>query len=97
MIRPGIREYFRLRPSGDRLAQEVEEEIAFHLEQRAQYLITRGVPASDARAEAERRFGAMERARLVLHRSATRREYRMSVTEYLKDWRDDFAYEGRSL
>jgi predicted permease len=97
MIRPGIPEYFRLRPRGGRLAREVEEEIAFHVEQRAQSLINRGVPPAAALAEAARRFGEMEHARLILQRSATRREYRMSVSETLKDWRDDFAYAVRSL
>lgn len=97
MIRPGIPEYFRLRPRGGRLAREVEEEIAFHVEQRAQSLINRGVPPAAALAEAARRFGEMEHARLILQRSATLREYRMSVSETLKDWRDDFAYAVRSL
>jgi hypothetical protein len=46
-----------------RIDREVEEEIAFHLDQRMRELIEAGVPAAEARAEARRRFGNPQRAR----------------------------------
>ncbi|MEO5509842.1 MAG: ADOP family duplicated permease [Longimicrobiales bacterium] len=97
MIRPGVREYFRLRPDLERLAAQVDEEIAFHLEQRAQGLMRCGMEPAAARAEAERRFGAIERANLILLRGATRRETRMSVREWMLEWRTDLSYAARSL
>lgn len=97
MIRPGVREYFRLSQKSGGVAMEVDEEIAFHIEQRVRTLMARGQSEESARAEAERRFGARARARLTLQRSAQQREYRMSIREWLADWRRDFAYTARSL
>jgi predicted permease len=97
MIRRGVRDYFRLRPEGARIGAEVDEEIAFHIEQRVRHLVALGYSPEGARAEAERRFGRLAHARLTLQRSAHRREYRMSIREWFNDWRKDFAYTARSL
>ncbi len=96
-IKPGVKEYFRLRPKGERLAEEVDEEIAFHIEQRVQALVGSGMPEADARAEAERRFGGITRANMMLQRSAARREYRMSVREWFIELTGDVRYAVRSL
>src|SRR5688572_2984730 len=98
MLRPGIREYFRLRPrDAKRIAAEVDEEIALHIELRAAELMAAGLSAPDARAEAERRFGGLQRARRELLRRAEERERRMSVTEWLAGWRQDFRFSARAL
>ncbi len=97
MIRPGIREYFRLRSRRERLSADVAYEIEFHIEQRVQYLVARGWSDDDARGEARRRFGELAHAKLTLQRSATRREYRMSIREWVAAWRDDFRYAARGF
>ncbi|HSJ15996.1 MAG TPA: ADOP family duplicated permease [Longimicrobiales bacterium] len=98
MVRPGIRDYFRLRPrTPEGLAAQVDEEIALHIELRVQELVAGGMDPERARAEAERRFGGVMRAQLLLQRSARERERRMSVREWLAGWRQDFAYSARSL
>jgi hypothetical protein len=43
--------------------QEVDEELAFHLEMRTRELIARGVPVEDARRQALERFGDLSRLR----------------------------------
>jgi len=42
---------------------EIGEELEFHLEQRTRELVEQGMSAEEARAEAERRFGSVERVR----------------------------------
>ncbi len=96
MIRPGIRDYFRLRRRADAPA-DVDAEIAFHLEERVRKLVARGYAPEDARAEAERRFGEIARARSALTDSAVRRERRLSLREYLASWAQDFRYSARAL
>ncbi|MGH7574542.1 MAG: permease prefix domain 1-containing protein, partial [Longimicrobiales bacterium] len=78
--RPDVRGWFRLRPrTQESVARQVDEEIALHIELRVRELMAAGMSAAEARAEATRRFGEIERARLVLQRAATERERRMSV------------------
>jgi predicted permease len=94
----GVRPWFRLRPrSAESVARQVEEEIALHIELRTRDLIAHGMPAEAARAEAEERFGPLERARLILRRAATERERRMSLREWLAGWAQDFRYSARAL
>jgi predicted permease len=79
------------------VTRQVEEEIALHIELRTRDLIARGMDADGARVEAARRFGEMDRARLVLRRAATERERKMSVREWLAGWAQDFGYSARAL
>jgi predicted permease len=98
MVRPGIREYFRLRPREPHgITGQVDEEIDLHIELRTQELIARGADPEQARQEAELRFGELRRARLDLHRMAQERDRTMSMGEWLAGWRQDFAYSARSL
>ncbi|HEU4628281.1 MAG TPA: ABC transporter permease [Gemmatimonadaceae bacterium] len=53
----GIRRAFRLALRRPRLEQEIDAEIAFHLQMRAAELEARGYDPEAARAEARRRFG----------------------------------------
>src|SRR5581483_795256 len=48
------------------VADEVDEELEFHLEMRARDLVARGMPPEDARRDAERRFGSVSRTRNLL-------------------------------
>ena len=50
---PGIRRVFRLPwRRGARIRADVDEEIAFHLDMRAEELVSRGMAPSDARERA---------------------------------------------
>jgi predicted permease len=68
-----------------------------HIEMRVRDLMSRGLSENEARAEAERRFGGLDRARATLQRSAEHRERTMSVGEWLEGWRQDIRYSSRSL
>jgi predicted permease len=82
-IRPGIRRLFRLAVRRrDGVADEMDDEIRLHLQLRVQQLVAEGMSADAARAEAERRFGAIDEARATLHGSAARKEERLRVTEW---------------
>jgi predicted permease len=98
MVRPGVREYFRLRGRrGPGISAEVNEEIEMHIELRTQELMACGLSEEAARQEAEQRFGELARARLQLQRRAEERERRMSVRAWLSGWRQDFEYSARAL
>jgi predicted permease len=98
MVRPGIREFFRLRPrNAAEVAAQVDEEIALHVEMRARELMAQGMDRDAALAEAERRFGDIRHARSALHRRAEMRERRLGLAEWLAGWRQDFAYSARAL
>jgi predicted permease len=94
----GVRAWFRLRRrTAESLAVEVEEEIALHIEMRVRDLRSRGMDESEARIEAKRRFGDVERARLQLQTAARARERRQTRREWLAGWREDFRYALRAL
>jgi predicted permease len=98
MLRRGVMEYLRLRPrTRVSIEEQVDEEISLHLELRVEELVRQGVPSAEARAEAERRFGAMAEARRRLHERAQQRERRMSISEWMGGWRQDLAYSTRAL
>jgi predicted permease len=72
----GLRRLFRLPASADTVTREVDEEISFHLENRASDLEARGLTRAEARRRAEEEFGDVRaaRAELVAHgRAAVRR------------------------
>src|SRR5215207_7760246 len=83
-IRPGIRRLFRLAVRRPEYARaEADEEIRLHLQLRTEQLVREGLSPDAARAEAERRFGPLDEARARLHTSATRREDRMRLREWV--------------
>ncbi len=68
MRRPaGIRRVFKLPTTEERLARELDEEVAFHVETRVARLIADGMPYDEARAEAVRRFGDVDDLRSYCH------------------------------
>ena len=85
-IRSGVRRLFRIALGGARDARrDADDELAAHLEERAQLLTARGMPIDDARAEAVRRLGQpVEQVRAILRADAirrTRRERLSALTE----------------
>src|ERR1019366_2645959 len=71
-IRAGVRRLFRLAlHRQDIVHEDIDAELAFHVEARIAQLVARGVPPGEARAEAARRLGdTIETARERLHQSA---------------------------
>ncbi|HEX5047009.1 MAG TPA: ABC transporter permease [Gammaproteobacteria bacterium] len=98
MLPSRARRFFRLAIHRPALTeQDVDAEIAFHLEARVAQLTARGMSPDAARAEAHRRFGDVELARQTLTSSASRRETRMELREFLGNWAQDFRYAARGM
>src|SRR5690606_20947100 len=75
MSRLPFRRLFRLPwRSRGQIRAEVDEEIRFHLEMRAEELQRGGLPPAEARARARREFGDVEAARDALRHDDERRE-----------------------
>jgi len=98
MLPSRARRFFRLAIHRPALTeQDVDAEIAFHLEARVAQLMARGLSPDAARSEAHRRFGDVELARQTLTSSASRRETRMELREILGNWAQDFRYAARGM
>ena len=92
----GIRRLFRLPSSEARVPGEVEDEIAFHLEERARELEAGGMDPAAARAQAVREFGDVAAARAELEEIARRRVRHESRASWWSDLRQDLRYGVRS-
>lgn len=95
-IRPGIRRLFRLAGRSD-ANRDADDEIRLHLQLRIDELIQGGMSPDEARAEAERRFGAVEEERARFADSARRLEGRMELREWLESVAQDVRYAFRTL
>src|SRR5688500_15376671 len=78
--------YSRLRAllRGERVAEEVAEEFEHHLQLRTETLIASGLTPAQARAEALRRFGDVERLRQVtsgIDESIVKERKRMEIMD----------------
>jgi putative ABC transport system permease protein len=92
-----MRRVFRIPFRRPPIAQDVDEELAFHLELREEQLVAQGMSAEDARREALRQFGAMDPIReacIALDHERVRAVNRASA---LTNLRQDFAYAVRTL
>src|SRR6185437_9542700 len=98
MIREGVRRFFNLAlRRRDQWEREVEDEIRFHLELRAEQLAAQGMSPEVATAEAVRRFGALSTSRARLLDAARHREHHMQRTEFLADLKQDISFALRTL
>ena len=89
---------FRLpRPGRRGAGQEVDEELAFHLEEAVAELEAAGYAPPEAHAEALRRFGDFEETRRALARLTRRRREREERTMGLEGWTQDVRYAARAL
>jgi len=94
---PGLRRLFRLPTTASRVAAEVSDEVAFHLEMQTRDLEAQGMPPADARAEAERRFGDPQAARAELGDIDRRRVRRTWRAEWWESLVQDLRYSVRTL
>jgi putative ABC transport system permease protein len=86
----------RFRTPGQKIADEVDAEVAYHIELRARRFIERGMPEDLAWAEARRRFGPPgTTAELV--QAARAKETRMRWTDRLDGIASDARYSLRQL
>ncbi|HKT07621.1 MAG TPA: ABC transporter permease [Gemmatimonadaceae bacterium] len=93
-----VRRAFRLAlRRRDQSVAETDEEIQFHLAQRIEALIARGVPAEQARAEAMRRFGSYAEGRAMMLEAARTRDATLTLLERLDGVRQELAYTVRQL
>jgi putative ABC transport system permease protein len=77
--------------------QEVDEELAFHLEMRTREYVEAGMEPAAARRAALRRFGDMEAVRRACRRIGEGRERDMRRKEWLGELRQDLAFAARQL
>jgi putative ABC transport system permease protein len=76
---------------------EVEAELAFHLEMTTRELMESGMTRERARAEAERRFGDTLRASEDCQRLGEERDRRVRRSEYLDELRQDVSFAVRQI
>jgi predicted permease len=86
-----------LRFWGTNVRADVDDEIAFHLEELVGYYIARGVPPEEARRIATQRFGDREHIALAMRTLANQRETAMQRTEWFDSMRRDIRYAVRQL
>ena len=80
-----------------RVGDEVDEELAFHVEMRTREYIARGMDPQLARRTAERRFGDLGRMRTILHSLGTRRNRQMERVQHFGELMQDLAFTVRQL
>ena len=79
------------------IEQEVEEEIAFHLEMRTRELIAHGMDPSTARETALARAGDLARLRQSCVELGRKRDREMRLTQWLEGFLDDVVFAVRQL
>ncbi len=98
MIRPGVKRVFRLAlRRRDVVHENVEDEIALHLELRAKQLEAQGLTPDDALREARRRFGDTPAARRSLRATAEQRERRLRIADRIEGLWHDLRLTSRQL
>src|SRR5207249_2733621 len=77
--------------------QEIDAEIAFHLDAEVEVLVARGMSRDAARAEARRRFGQVEATRAELARIDRGRRMKERRVSRLEDLGQDLGYAFRGF
>lgn len=98
MMRRSVRRWFRL-PVSDaaRTLEDVDAELAAHIEERVEQLMAAGMREQEARTEAERRLGGVDRARQRLLEDASERNAALSLREAMRSWVEDVRYATRAV
>lgn len=82
---------------GDGVQEEVDDELRFHIEERAARLEAEGMAPGEARAEAERRFGDVESVREEVERMMKRRRRAMARIDIVDEVKRDLSFAGRQI
>ena len=80
-----------------RVEQEVDAELAFHVEMTIQMLVAQGMTPEAARAEAVRRFGDIAVVSAECRRFGRERDRSRSRAEYFAELRQDLGFAVRQL
>jgi putative ABC transport system permease protein len=79
------------------LDEEVDEELAFHIEMRTRELVDRGMSASEARRHAVARLGNLADVRQTCLDEGRRRNRTMRMTQWIGELGDDLKFGCRQL
>jgi predicted permease len=79
------------------LDQEVDEELAFHLEMRTRELVDAGMDPHAARDAAARRLGDLRQLKRTCVDIGRKRDREMRLTQWLDEFRDDVKFGIRQL
>jgi putative ABC transport system permease protein len=93
----GVRGAFRLALRRPPIAQDVDDEVAFHLEMRVAELAAQGWTEDAARTEALRRFGDRQHWSTVMTAVDQERVASQQRAEWLDDLRQDLRFAMRSF
>ena len=75
--------------------QEIDEEIAFHIEMRTRELVERGMDRKTARATAIDRMGDLANLKHACVDLGRKRDREMRLTQWLDELRDDLRFALR--
>jgi putative ABC transport system permease protein len=92
-MKPSLRSWIWRVP----LDQEVDEELALHIELRTRELVGRGMDAEAARAVALRRMGDVTRVRRTCVDIGRKRDREMRILQWLEELRTDVTFAVRQL
>jgi putative ABC transport system permease protein len=79
------------------LEQEIDEELAFHIEMRTRELVERGMDPQTARKTASRRLGSVPRLKRTCMDLGRKRDRKMRLTQWLEELQDDVKGGFRQL
>ena len=96
-IPDGVRRAFRLPTTSQRITRELDDEVRFHVDQRAKKLIDQGCPTETAYAEALRRFGDVDDLRDYCVSMEVSHMRRVEFRERLETIGQDFRFAFRQL
>ena len=96
-VPPGVRRALRLPTSAARLAHELDDEVAFHLEQRITELVEEGMTPEQAREEALRRFGDREELKDYVTQMEVPRMHVTRLRDWWESWRFDLRFAARQV
>ena len=91
------RRFWYIRRKSRTVASDVDEELSLHLEMRVQELQSQGMSAGEARREALRQFGDLERTRQYCRRQDEQKESEMQRSLLFQDFVQDVRICLRSL
>lgn len=92
---PSVRRLFRLPPNRERLIDDADDEINFHIDAWTAEFRARGLSDDDARRAALERFGDASEFRHHAKQRASRNARRIRVATWLAEWRQDARFALR--
>src|SRR5215208_3029363 len=94
---PSRRPFWHLRRRPEAVASDVDEELAAHIDMRAEELRATGLSTAAARREALRRFGDIEQTRRYCRQQSLGKDTRMQRTLLMGELIDDLRTSLRGL